>query len=149
MFFFGNRCPEVLTHSFSDGVQAELSINRTLNKFDEWATFPYGQITGTVYNFGSARLPSDTQKTYTTGTVTAKLGDAAIRQTLLAGVDYDETDYYARLDFNVAWGVVDFANPLPAVMPRLASNRCEVKPSMRMTRSIRYDSNDILNIHIG
>ncbi|MBS88083.1 TonB-dependent receptor [Sphingobium sp.] len=103
-----------LTHSFSDGVQAELSINRTLNKFDEWATFPYGQIAGTVYNFGSARLPSDTQKTYTTGTVTAKLGDAAIRQTLLAGVDYDETDYYARLDFNVAWGVVDFANPLPA-----------------------------------
>ena len=103
-----------LTHSFSDRVQAELSVNRTTNNFDEWATFPYGRIAGTVYNFGSARLPSDTQKTFVTGTLTAKIGDGAFRQTLLAGVDYDRTDYYARLDFNTAWGTVDFANPLAA-----------------------------------
>lgn len=104
----------ILTHSFSDRVQAEVSVNRTLNKFDEWATFPYGRIAGTVYNFGSARLPSDTQKTFVTGTVTAKLGDGGIRQTMLLGVDYDNTDYYARLDFNTAWGTVDFANPIAA-----------------------------------
>jgi iron complex outermembrane receptor protein len=103
-----------LTHSFSDRVQAEVSVNRTLNKFDEWATFPYGRIAGTVYNFGSARLPSDTQKTFVTGTVTAKLGDGGFRQTMLLGVDYDNTDYYARLDFNTAWGTVDFANPIVA-----------------------------------
>ena len=103
-----------LTHNFSDRVQAEVSVNRTISNFVEWATFPYGRLAGTVYNFGSARLPSDTKKTYVTGTLTAKLGDGAVRQTLLAGVDYDRTNYFAELDFNVVWGTVDFANPLPA-----------------------------------
>ena len=103
-----------LTHSFSDRLQAEVSVNRTLNTFDEWATFPYGRIAGTVYNFGSARLPSDTQKTFVTGTITAKLGNGGFRQTLLAGIDFDRTDYYARLDFNTAWGTVDFARPMAA-----------------------------------
>lgn len=103
-----------LTHSFSSKVQAEISVNRTTNNFDEWATFPYGRIAGTTYNFGSARLPSDTQKTFVSGTLTAKLGDGGFRQTLLAGIDFDRTDYYARLDFNTAWGTVDFAKPLPA-----------------------------------
>lgn len=120
-----------LTHSFSDRVQAEVSVNRTLNKFGEWATFPYGQIAGTVYNFGSARLPSDTQKNFVTGTVTAKLGDGDLRQTLLVGVDYDNTDYYARLDFNTAWGTVDFADPLAA-------------PSFGAPPPIFYDQTDRL-----
>jgi len=120
-----------LTHSFSDRVQAELTVNRTLNKFDEWATFPYGQIAGTVYNFGSARLPSDTKKTFVTGTVTAKLGDGDLRQTLLVGVDYDNTEYYARLDLNTAWGIVDFADPLAA-------------PSFGTPPPIFYDQTDRL-----
>jgi iron complex outermembrane receptor protein len=120
-----------LTHNFSDKVQTELSVNRTLNKFDEWATFPYGRITGTVYNFGSARLPSNTEKTFVTGTVTAKVGEGTFRQTLLAGVDYDETDYYARLDFNTAWGTVDFASPLAA-------------PSFGAPPAIFYDQTDRL-----
>lgn len=120
-----------LTHNFSDKVQTELSVNRTLNKFDEWATFPYGRIAGTVYNFGSARLPSNTEKTFVTGTVTAKVGEGSFRQTLLAGVDYDETDYYARLDFNTAWGTVDFANPLAA-------------PSFGAPPAIFYDQTDRL-----
>lgn len=118
-----------LIHSFSDRVQAELSVNRTLNTFEEWATFPYGRIAGTVYNFGSARLPSDTQKTFVTGSVTAKLGDDGFRQTVLLGVDYDNTDYYARLDFNTAWGTVDFANPLAA-------------PSFGASPPIFYDQTD-------
>ena len=120
-----------LTHNFSDKVQTELSVNRTLNKFDEWATFPYGRIAGTVYNFGSARLPSNTEKTFVTGTVTAKVGEGSFRQTFLAGVDYDETDYYARLDFNTAWGTVDFANPLAA-------------PSFGAPPAIFYDQTDRL-----
>lgn len=103
-----------MRHSFSDKVQAEVSVNRTLNDFQEWATFPYGRLAGTVYNFGSAYLPSDTKKTFVTGAVTAKLGEGDLRQTLLFGVDYDKTDYYAELDFNVAWATADFANPLPA-----------------------------------
>lgn len=103
-----------LTHRFSDRVQAELSAHRAISKFDEWATFPYGRIAGTTYNFGSARLPSDTKKTFGTATVTANLGDGSIRQTLLVGVDLDRTNYFAELDFNVAWATVDFANPLPA-----------------------------------
>ncbi|MCA3255506.1 MAG: TonB-dependent receptor, partial [Alphaproteobacteria bacterium] len=118
-----------LTHSFSDRVEAELSLSRTLNKFEEWATFPYGRIAGTVYNFGSARLPSDTQKTFVTGTLTAQLGDGTIRHTILAGVDYDRTSYFAELDFNVAWATIDFARPLPA-------------PAFGATPPIFYDQTD-------
>ncbi len=120
-----------LTHSFSDRVKAELSVNRTISKFVEWATFPYGQLAGTVYNFGSARLPSDTKKTFVTGSLTAIVGDGSIRQTLLAGVDLDRTNYFAELDFNVAWATIDYANPLPA-------------PAFGATPPIFYDETDRL-----
>ncbi|MBK8273452.1 MAG: TonB-dependent receptor [Sphingomonadales bacterium] len=30
---------------------------------------------------------------------------------MLAGVDLDRTNYFAELDFNVAWATIDYANP--------------------------------------
>ena len=103
-----------LAHSFSDRLEANVTISRSDSEFEEWATFPYGQLAGTTYNFGNAILPSDSQKTYATATLSAKLGDAAFRQNLLFGVDYDHTDYYGAMYFNTAWATIDFANPLPA-----------------------------------
>ena len=103
-----------LTHQLSNTVTAEFTGSRTLSRFEEWATFPYGRISGTTYNFGSAVLPSNSQKTYLTGTVTAKLGEGDFRQTLLAGVDYDHTNYYGAMYFSTAWATIDYANPLPA-----------------------------------
>ena len=103
-----------LTHQLSDAVTAEITGSRTLSRFEEWGSFPYGRIAGTTYNFGIAFLPSDSQKTYVTGTVTAKIGTGDIRQTLLVGVDYDHTNYYGAMYFNPAWATIDYANPLPA-----------------------------------
>jgi iron complex outermembrane recepter protein len=103
-----------LTHDFSDTITATVVASRVLSEFEEWTSFPYGQIAGTVYNFGNGMLPSDSQKTYVSGTVSAQVGDGSFRQTLLAGVDYDDTDYYGAMYFNPAWATIDFANPLPA-----------------------------------
>jgi len=103
-----------LTHNFSDMITATLVASRVLSEFEEWTTFPYGQLAGTVYNFGNGQLPSDSQKTYLSGTLSARVGEGTFRQTLLAGVDYDHTDYYGAMYFNAAWAMIDFANPLPA-----------------------------------
>lgn len=103
-----------LTHAFSSWLEGNVTLNRSTSEFAEWTTFPYGQIAGTIYNFGSTLLPSDSQKNYATATLAAKLGDAGFHQTLLAGVDYDRTKYYGAMYSNFAWATVDYANPLPA-----------------------------------
>lgn len=120
-----------LSHNFSDKVSVTLVASRVLSDFEEWASFPYGQLLGTTYNFGTAFLPSDTDKTYVSGTVSVRLGEGTIRQTLLAGVDFDNTDYYAALYFNPAWATIDFANPLPA-------------PAFGTTPPLFYDQTDKL-----
>ncbi|MBN8501147.1 MAG: TonB-dependent receptor [Sphingomonadales bacterium] len=104
-----------LTHRFSDRVEASVSVNRTISSFDEWGTFPYGRIAGTVYNFGSAYLPSESKKTFATGTLTARVGEGPVKQTFLLGADYDTTRYFGAMYFNTAWATVDYANPLPAL----------------------------------
>jgi iron complex outermembrane receptor protein len=103
-----------LTHAFSSWLDGSMTVNRSTSEFEEWATFPYGQLAGTVYNFGSAVLPSDSQKTYATASLTARLGEASLHHTVLVGVDYDHTDYFGAMDFNTVWATIDFADPLPA-----------------------------------
>lgn len=102
-----------LTHAFANGLVGNVTLDRTTSEFEEWGSFPYGQLSGTLYNFGTAVLPSNTKKIYATATLTAKLGDARLHQTLLGGVDYDRTNYYGAMYFNTAWATIDFANPLP------------------------------------
>ncbi|NLR73151.1 TonB-dependent receptor [Novosphingobium sp. ERN07] len=103
-----------LTHRLSDRVEANLTVARAITGFEERGSFPFGQISGTVYNFGTAFLPSESRKTFATGSLTARIGDGPIRQTILVGVDYDATDYYGAMFFNPVWAVIDFVNPLPA-----------------------------------
>ncbi|HTU09749.1 MAG TPA: TonB-dependent receptor [Allosphingosinicella sp.] len=103
-----------LTHRFSSRLEAMVSLNRTITGFDEYSTFPYGQIGGTVYNFGSAFLPSNSHKSYGTAQLTARLGEGGFRHTLLVGVDYDRTNYFGAMYFDPVWGLVDYAAPLPA-----------------------------------
>jgi iron complex outermembrane recepter protein len=103
-----------LTHRFSETTEANVTLSRTNSDFEEWATFPFGQIAGTVYNFGNAWLPSDSRKTFATATVTTSVGTGAWQHRLLAGVDYDDTSYYGGLFLNPVWGLVDYAAPLPA-----------------------------------
>lgn len=103
-----------LTHRFSDRVEANFALNRTITSFKEYGSFPYGQIGGTLYNFGTAYLPSDSKKTFATASLTARVGDGPIRQTLLVGADFDRTRYFGAMYFDPAWATVDYANPLPA-----------------------------------
>ncbi len=103
-----------LTHRFSDAVEASATVNRGITRFEEWGSFPYGQIAGTVYNFGTAYLPSNSKKSYATVQITAHVGPQDFHHTLLAGIDYDRTIYFGAMYFNPAWAVIDYASPLPA-----------------------------------
>ena len=103
-----------LTHEFSDTITATVVASRVFSEFEEWTSFPYGQIAGTAYNFGNGMLPSNSEKTYFSGTISARVGEGTIQQTLLAGIDYDHTDYYGAMYFNAAWATIDYADPLPA-----------------------------------
>lgn len=103
-----------LTHRFSDQIEANLTVARTFTSFEEWGSFPCGEIAGKAYNFGTAYLPSNSKKTYATGTLTARLGNGALRQTILLGTDYDHTRYFGAMYFNPVWATIDYAHPLPA-----------------------------------
>lgn len=102
-----------LTHAFSDTLKAEATLSRHEGAFEERSTFPYGQIAGTTYNFGSAYLPSDSAKTFATTSLVATLGDDGLRHTLLVGADYDATDYFGAMYFNTSWATIDYASSNP------------------------------------
>jgi iron complex outermembrane receptor protein len=102
-----------LSHRFSERVQGSVSISRYEGSFEEFSTFPYGQIAGTLYNFGSAYLPSDTTKNFFTASLTAQLGEGVIRHQLLVGADYDQTTYFGAMYFNPFWQTLDYAAPNP------------------------------------
>jgi iron complex outermembrane receptor protein len=102
-----------LTHSFSDNLEANLAVSRYIGSYEEWASFPFGQIAGTTYNFGNGYLPSDSEKTFATASLVARFGAGSITHQLLVGVDYDDTDYFGAMYFNPAWAVLDYADADP------------------------------------
>lgn len=102
-----------LNHSFSDNLEAQIAVSRYIGSYEEWASFPYGQIAGTTYNFGNGYLPSDSEKTFATASLVARFGDGSITHQLLVGVDYDDTDYFGAMYFNPAWAVLDYADADP------------------------------------
>lgn len=102
-----------LTHSFSDQLEANVAVSRYEGSFEEWASFPYGQIAGTSYNFGNGYLPSDSVKTYATASLVARFGRGSVTHQLLVGADYDDTDYFGAMYFDPTWAVLDYANANP------------------------------------
>jgi iron complex outermembrane recepter protein len=102
-----------LTHHFSERLQADAAVSYFNGGFREVSAFPYGQIAGTVFNFGTAYLPSDTSKYFATASLLARLGDRAFSQQILVGADFDHTGYFGEMDFNPAWATIDYnaANP--------------------------------------
>ena len=102
-----------LTHRFSDTLEANFALSRYDSGYEEWASFPYGQIAGTVYNFGNGYLPSDSKKTFATASLVARLGSEGFTHQLLAGVDFDDTDYFGAMYFNPAWATLDYADADP------------------------------------
>ena len=101
----------VLTHQFSDRVKGDIAISRYEGEYDEWASFPYGQISGTTYNFGNGWLTSTSEQNFATASLTAEIGEGLVRHTLLVGADIDNTDYFGAMYFNPVWAALDYANP--------------------------------------
>ncbi len=102
-----------LSHRFSDTLEATFALSHYDGAYEEWASFPYGQIGGTLYNFGNGYLPSDSQKTFATASLVARLGSEGFTHQLLAGVDFDDTDYFGAMYFNPAWATLDYADANP------------------------------------
>jgi iron complex outermembrane receptor protein len=100
-----------LSHRFNDSLKGEVSISRFEGSFREYSTFPLAQLAGTTYAFGSGLVPSDTEKTFVTASLVADLGKGNVRHRVLVGMDYDTTDYYGAMGLNLAWGIIDYANP--------------------------------------
>ena len=104
-----------LTHRLSNRLLLNIAANRYEGKFEEWASFPYGQIAGTVYNFGTGFLPSDTQESSFVATLQAQFPNQTISQQWLLGLDYDQTDYFGAMYLDAAWAQLDYSAPNPVV----------------------------------
>ncbi len=102
-----------LSHSFSDSLQANFALSHYVGSYEEWASFPYGQIAGTVYNFGNGYLPSESNKTFATASLLARLGSEGFTHQVLVGADFDDTDYFGAMYFNPVWATLDYADADP------------------------------------
>jgi len=100
-------------HELSERVQINAAVSHYDGAFKEYSAFPYGLIGGTVHNFGTAYLPSDTQETFGAVSVLARLGGERVSHQLLAGIDVDDTKYFGAMYFNPTWAVLDYALPNP------------------------------------
>jgi len=99
-----------LDHRFSDSLEANFAISNYDGSFEEWSTFPFGQLADTLYNFGSGYLPSDSEKVFATASVLARFDRGLITQQVLVGVDYDNTDYFGAMYLNPFWAMLDYAD---------------------------------------
>lgn len=102
-----------LSHKLSDTLEANFALSHYVGAYEEWASFPFGQIAGTVYNFGNGYLPSESKKTFATASLLARFGSDGFTQQVLAGVDFDDTDYFGAMYFNPAWATLDYADANP------------------------------------
>lgn len=123
-----------LSHRFADTWRAAVTARRYANDFDEFGTFPFTgvPVAGTTYAFATASLPSQVRQTFITAAVDGEFGAGTLRHHLLVGVDYDHTNYIAKLGFGPL-GLVDYARPstnLPFVVPALSDTQTDAMRSV-------------------
>ncbi|MFM2042908.1 MAG: hypothetical protein RLY86_1484 [Pseudomonadota bacterium] len=107
-----------LTHGFTDSVTGTVLARWYRNSFEEYGSFifpgffPPAAATPTVYPLLKAYLPSEVEQRTVHANLQAELAHGSVRHTLLAGVEVDDTDYFARIgfDFNPI-GLIDYRNP--------------------------------------
>jgi len=99
------------SHAFSDSLSAEVTGRFYRGTFDEYGSFPFpaAPLAGTTYSFASAYLPTEIDQIFFSASMTAKFEALGAGHTLLAGADYDRTDYDAALGFALI-GLVDYAD---------------------------------------
>ena len=103
----------VLTHRFSDKVSATVQLRRYVSDFDEFGTFPFIAFfppVGTTYTMFQGRLPVAVREWTADASLTAEFATAGISHVLLAGFQYDATDYRGAISFSPI-GTLDYAKP--------------------------------------
>ncbi len=99
-----------LKHDFSENWTGSLAVRRYEGESKEYSTYPVAPFLGTTYFFGSGYLPSNTEMTFATASLTGKFGYGIFKHTVLVGADYDKTDYHGEMGLNLFWGVADFGS---------------------------------------
>ena len=107
-----------VTHGFSDAFTGTVLARWYRNSFDEYgsfvfpAFFPAAPASPTVYPLLKAYLPSEVEQRTVHANLQARLDHGKIRHTLLAGMELDQTDYFARIGFDFRpIGQIDYRNP--------------------------------------
>lgn len=100
-----------LRHEFSEDFGGSIAVRRYEGNFEEYSTYPIAPAAGTVYFFGSGQVPSEVEQTFISTSLWKRLAHAGTAHTLLAGVDYDDTDYFGAMGLDFAWGTIDYADP--------------------------------------
>lgn len=105
----------VLERDFSDSVSGTLQVRRYESEFNEYASFPFLAFfppTGTQYTIIKGWLPVEIAEWTVDASLTARFTTGPVRHVLLAGAQYDATDYdgAAAFDFSPI-GVIDYADP--------------------------------------
>ncbi len=139
-----------LSHRFSEAWRGEVTARRYVNDFDEFGTFPFTgvPVSGTTYVFAAASLPSRVRQTFVTASVEGELGTGAVRHHVLAGADYDHTNYRAEVGFG-ALGLADYANPatkLPFVPPALSDLQADAMRSVAVFVQDQVSLGDRLDV---
>lgn len=109
----------VLTHRFSDSISATLQARHYDSQFDEYGSFPfpafYPPLTATAYPLIKAYLPTSVNQDTVDASVLATVSTGSVKHVLLAGAQYDDTNYDAAMGIDYfPIGVIDYAVPWTA-----------------------------------
>lgn len=100
-----------LNHAFGPDAAGTLVVRRFENTFDEYSTFPLAAVTDTAYSFGRSYMPTEVEQTFVSASAWKDFASTNVRHRVLAGIDYDDTDYYGAMGLDYGWAVVDYADP--------------------------------------
>ena len=106
----------VLTHRFSDGISATLQARHYDSQVNEYGSFPfpafYPPLTATAYPLIKAQLPTTVNQDTVDASVLANVTTGSVSHVLLAGAQYDDTNYDAAMAIDYfPIGVIDYAVP--------------------------------------
>ncbi len=104
-----------LTQKLTDGITANIRARRYENDFTEYAASPFFAFfpcSGTVCPVLNGILPATVGEWTVDGSITAEFNTGSIEHVLLAGAQWDQTDYRAGIAFDFAsLFPFDYANP--------------------------------------
>lgn len=104
-----------LSQPIGDSVTLDFRARRYENDFREFATTTFSSFfpgNGSIFPLISAQLPASVDEWTLDASATAIFDTGPINHTLLVGVQYDATDYWAASGFNLTpLGDFDFADP--------------------------------------